>query len=51
LKDYPRVQVEWLLQDDVRDFIAKGIDCAIQVGEPNDPAVVAIRLSKCRVSW
>jgi DNA-binding transcriptional LysR family regulator len=46
LKDYPRVQVEWLLQDDVRDFIAKGIDCAIQVGEPNDPAVVAIRLSK-----
>ncbi len=46
LNDYPRVQVEWLLQDDVRDFIAKGIDCAIQVGEPNDPAVVAIRLSK-----
>lgn len=46
LNDYPRVQVEWLLQDDVRDFIANGIDCAIQVGEPNDPAVVAIRLSK-----
>jgi DNA-binding transcriptional LysR family regulator len=43
---YPRVSVEWLLQDDVRDFIANGIDCAIQVGEPNDPAVVAIRLSK-----
>lgn len=46
LNDYPRVSVEWLLQDDVRDFISKGIDCAIQVGEPNDPAVVAIRLSK-----
>ena len=46
LNDYPRVSVEWLLQDDVRDFIANGIDCAIQVGEPNDPAVVAIRLSK-----
>jgi DNA-binding transcriptional LysR family regulator len=46
LNDHPRVSVEWLLQDDVRDFIANGIDCAIQVGEPNDPAVVAIGLSK-----
>lgn len=46
LGDYPRVSVEWLLQDDVRDFIANGIDCAVQVGEPTDPAVVAIRLSK-----
>ncbi|CAB3677303.1 LysR family transcriptional regulator [Trinickia soli] len=45
LNDHPRVSVEWLLQDDVRDFIANGIDCAIQVGEPNDPTVVAIRLS------
>lgn len=45
LNDHPRVSVEWLLRDDVRDFIANGIDCAIQVGEPNDPAVVAIRLS------
>ncbi|MGN6319963.1 LysR family transcriptional regulator [Trinickia sp.] len=46
LSDYPRVSVDWLLQDDVRDFIANGIDCAVQVGEPTDPAVVAIRLSK-----
>jgi DNA-binding transcriptional LysR family regulator len=46
LNDHPRVSVDWLLQDDVRDFIANGIDCAIQVGEPQDPAVVAIRLSK-----
>lgn len=45
LNDHPRVSVEWLLRDDVRDFIANGIDCAIQVGEPSDPAVVAIRLS------
>jgi DNA-binding transcriptional LysR family regulator len=45
LNDHQRVSVEWLLQDDVRDFIANGIDCAIQVGEPNDPAVIAIRLS------
>lgn len=41
---YPDVQVEWLLRDDVRDFIGAGIDCAIQVGEVRDPSVVAIRL-------
>ncbi|KVN24959.1 LysR family transcriptional regulator [Burkholderia pyrrocinia] len=46
LADYPRVSVEWLLQDEVGDFIGSGIDCAIQVGEPTDPGVVAIRLSK-----
>lgn len=43
---YPRVTVEWLLQDEVRDFIAAGIDCAIQAGEPTDPSVVAIKLSE-----
>ncbi|WP_416208629.1 LysR family transcriptional regulator [Acidovorax sp.] len=43
---HPRVSVEWLLRDDVRDFIGSGIDCAIQVGEPADPAVVAIRLAE-----
>jgi DNA-binding transcriptional LysR family regulator len=46
LREYPRVSVEWLLQDDVRDFVGSGIDCAIQVGEPTDPGVVAIRLTK-----
>lgn len=46
LRRHPRVSVEWLLQDDVRDFIGAGIDCAIQVGEPADPAVVAIRLAE-----
>jgi DNA-binding transcriptional LysR family regulator len=45
LRDHPRVNVEWLLRDDVRDFIASGIDCAVQAGEPADPAVVAIKLS------
>ncbi|RQS68412.1 LysR family transcriptional regulator [Burkholderia sp. Bp8963] len=45
LRACPRVSVEWLLQDEVRDFIGSGIDCAIQVGEPTDPGVVAIRLS------
>jgi len=46
LREHPRVAVEWLLRDDVRDFIAAGIDCAIQVGEPADPAVVAVKLSE-----
>lgn len=46
LREHPRVAVEWLLRDDVRDFIAAGIDCAIQVGEPADPSVVAIKLSE-----
>lgn len=46
LRAHPRVSVEWLLRDDVRDFIGGGIDCAIQVGEPADPAVVAIRLTE-----
>jgi DNA-binding transcriptional LysR family regulator len=46
LRTHPRVSVEWPLQDDVRDFISAGIDCAIQVGAPTDPAVVAIRLAE-----
>lgn len=42
------MQVEWLLHDDraIQDYIAAGIDCAIQVGEVTDPGLVAIRLSQ-----
>lgn len=46
LRRYPRVAVEWLLRDGTPNFIAEGIDCAIQVGEVSDPSVVAIRLSE-----
>ena len=46
LKECPQVTVEWLLRDDVQDYITAGIDCAIQVGAPKDPAVVAIKLSE-----
>lgn len=46
LQRHPRVRVEWLLRDDAHDFIASGIDCAIQVGEPRDPSVVALRLGE-----
>jgi DNA-binding transcriptional LysR family regulator len=44
LRAHPRVTVEWLLKDDMQDLIGSGIDCALQVGEPVDPAVVAIRI-------
>jgi len=47
LERYPRMSVEWLLHDDrsIQDYIAAGIDCAIQVGEVTDPGLVAIRLA------
>jgi len=44
LTRYPRVAVEWLLHDRRPDFIAEGIDCAIQVGEVDNLSLVAIRL-------
>ena len=46
LRRYPRVSVEWLLHDRRPDFIAEGVDCAIQVGEVNDLGVVAIKLGE-----
>lgn len=45
LRAHPRVTVEWLLEDVVDDARARGIDCVIQVGQPTDPAMVAIRLA------
>jgi DNA-binding transcriptional LysR family regulator len=46
LHRHPRMAVEWLLHDRTPDFIAEGIDCAIQVGEVSDPSVVALRLGE-----
>ncbi len=40
---FPRVSVEWLLHDRRPDFIAEGIDCAIQVGAVDNPSVIAIK--------
>jgi DNA-binding transcriptional LysR family regulator len=50
LQRYPRVRVEWLLHDDraIDDYVAAGIDCAIQVGDVSDPNLVVIRLSQVR---
>ncbi|MDQ8035651.1 LysR family transcriptional regulator [Bordetella genomosp. 1] len=46
LARYPRMNVEWSLHDRPPQFIADGIDCAIQVGLPPDPDVVAVRLGE-----
>jgi DNA-binding transcriptional LysR family regulator len=46
MRQYPKVNVEWLLHDKTPDFIADGVDCAIHVGEIDDPAVVAIKLAE-----
>ncbi|WP_225781765.1 LysR family transcriptional regulator [Xenophilus sp. Marseille-Q4582] len=46
LRTHTAVDVEWLLRDQPPDFVGQGVDCAIQVGEVSDPAVVAIRLAE-----
>jgi DNA-binding transcriptional LysR family regulator len=46
LARYPRVNVDWLLHDRRPDFIAEGIDCAIQVGQVDDQAAIAIKLAE-----
>lgn len=48
LAQYQGMNVEWLLHDDraIQDYIAAGIDCAIQVGEVADPSLVVIPLAK-----
>lgn len=44
LRAHPDVNVEWLLSDRRPDFVAEGFDCAIQVGEINDPNLVVVPL-------
>ncbi|ADU71068.1 LysR family transcriptional regulator [Pantoea sp. At-9b] len=46
LQRYPRLNVEWMLNDRTPDFVAENVDCAIQVGAPTDPSVVAILLAE-----
>jgi len=46
LKRAPRLNIEWMLDDQPPQFIAQGIDCAIRVGALSDPSAVAIRLSE-----
>ncbi|BBF85809.1 transcriptional regulator, LysR family [Aquitalea magnusonii] len=48
LQQHAGMAVEWLLHDDraIQDYIAAGIDCAIQVGEVRDPGLVAVPLAQ-----
>lgn len=46
LKRYPQVTVDWLLRDRQPDFVAEGIDCAIQVGAVSLPSVVAVQIAE-----
>ncbi|WP_207389847.1 LysR family transcriptional regulator [Aquitalea sp. USM4] len=48
LQQHAGMSVEWLLHDDraIQDYIAAGIDCAIQVGEVTDPGLVALPLAQ-----
>ena len=46
LRCYPRLNIEWMLNDRTPDFMAENVDCAIQVGAPTDPSVVAILLAE-----
>ncbi len=46
LARFPHVNVEWLLHDRRPDFVAEGIDCAIQVGQIDDQGVIAVKLAE-----
>jgi DNA-binding transcriptional LysR family regulator len=46
MRRHPKVNVEWLLHDKAPDFIPDGVDCAIHVGQVDDPSVVAIKLAE-----
>ncbi|XXN63110.1 LysR family transcriptional regulator [Enterobacter ludwigii] len=46
LHRYPRLTVEWTLNDRTPDFISENIDCAIQVGAPSDASIVAVLLAE-----
>eukprot|EP01137_Pigoraptor_chileana_P010350 Opistho-2@59822 len=46
LQRAPKLNIEWMLDDQPPQFIAQGIDCAIRVGALSDPSAVAIRLSE-----
>ena len=43
---YPQVTVEWLLRDEIPDFVGEGIDCGIFVGAVHDASAVVVRLAE-----
>lgn len=44
LKSYPDVDIDWVLSDKVPDFISENLDCAIKVGNIDDPNLIAIKI-------
>lgn len=46
LNTYPKLAVEWTLNDKSPDFIGENIDCAIHVGPDVDPACIAVPLAE-----
>lgn len=44
LETYKDVDVEWLLSDRMPDFLSENLDCAIKVGNIDDPNLVAIKI-------
>lgn len=46
LQRYPKVTIDWMLNDRTPDFISEDIDCAIQVGQVDDPSMIALLLAE-----
>lgn len=46
LNQYPKMAVDWMLNDHSPDFINEDIDCAIHVGELTDPSMIAVLLAE-----
>lgn len=46
MRAYPAVTVEWILHDLRPNFIADGVDCAVQLGVADDPNTVALHLAE-----
>lgn len=46
LQQYPQVNIEWLLSDEMPNFLADQVDCALHVGNQLDPNSVAVALAQ-----
>lgn len=44
LNSFEEVNIEWLLSDRMPDFLSENLDCAIKVGNVDDPNLVAIKI-------
>lgn len=44
LQNYQKVDIEWILSDKTPDFISENLDCAIKVGNIDDPTLVAVKI-------